>query len=60
MNQYTRFRRGLVDGKTHDSVEQLVDLGSSFVARVLHLGNTAAPGGQHLVANVWRCVAALG
>jgi hypothetical protein len=41
-------------------VQKLVDLRSSFVARVLHLGDASAPDCQHLVANVWKRVAALG
>jgi len=34
-------------GETYKSVEELLDLTSSFVASVLHLGNTAATDGKH-------------
>jgi hypothetical protein len=47
-------RTFVVVGAAYDRIEELLNLTRSFVARVLHLGNTAAPGCHHFVANVWE------
>jgi hypothetical protein len=36
---------------THNSVEELLDLTSSFIASVLHMGNAAATGCQHCIVD---------
>ena len=40
---------------TYDSAEKLVDLTHSLFASVVDLGNAAASGGQHFVANQASC-----
>jgi hypothetical protein len=47
-------RAFVVVSAAYDRVEELLNLTRSFVARVLHMGNTAAPSCHHFVANVWE------
>jgi hypothetical protein len=44
---------------TYNSVKELLDLTSSFIASVLHMGNTAATGCQHFVVSMRKWVASL-